>query len=62
MLTLRQLLKALNQVAIDREDLLDKPIIGDLTDLEGIYHNTIGIVDVSNSLVTQAVKMVFVED
>ena len=61
MLTLKQLLEALNQVAIDREDLLDKPITGDL-DVEGVYHNQIGVVDVVCSYSNQKVKLQFVED
>ena len=59
MLTLKQLLDALNQVAIDREDLLDKPIIGDLNS-DGIYYQ-IGIVDVTSSFATQGVVLEFVE-
>lgn len=61
MLTLRELLKALNQIAIDREDLLDKQLIGFLNDSEGVYH-IIGIVDVIGSYHDQSVELEFVEN
>ncbi len=60
MLTLRKLIEALNQVAIDREDLLDKPIVSDFDSGDGVYYQ-IGIVDVVKSFSTQEVKLEFVE-
>ncbi len=61
MLTLRKLLQALNQVAIDREDLLDKPIVGDFDSDDSVYYQ-IGVVDVVKSFSTQEVKLEFVKN
>ena len=61
MLTLKELMKALEQVAIDREDLLDRPITGDFHDSANCYYH-VGIVDVVVSAHDHKVSLQFVED